>query len=99
MPRTHAMDPEVAARSHDWAKRVIQMEMTRHSIAYPELLRRLADAGLEENERNLRNKVSRGEFSASFMLLCLKVMGAKVLPVEEWCWGGDDLPLQGNNQN
>ena len=91
MPRTHAMDPEIAMRSHDWAKRVIQMEMTRHSMGFPELLKRLTEAGLQgENERNLRNKVSRGEFSASFMLLCLKVMGAKLIPVEEWCWGGDE---------
>lgn len=90
MPRIHAMEPEVAERTHEWAKRIMQMEMTRHSITYPELLKRLADAGLEENERNLRNKVSRGEFSAAFLLLCLKVMGAKNVPVEEWCWGGDE---------
>lgn len=90
MPRSHVMDPEVAERSHGWARRIIQMEMTRHSISYGELLNRLKKAGLEENERNLRNKVSRGEFSASFLLLCLKVMGAKVVPVEEWAWGGDE---------
>lgn len=90
MPRTHALDEAVAAQSHTWAKRVIQMEMTRHSMGFAELLARLTEAGLkDENERNLRNKVSRGEFSASFLLLCLKVMGAKVVPVEEWCWGGD----------
>jgi hypothetical protein len=32
------------------------------------------EVGLDENERNLRNKVGRGEFSASYMLVCMKVM-------------------------
>jgi hypothetical protein len=89
MPRTLAMAPEIAALSHEWARRIMQMEMKRHSMTYPELVKRLNEAGAEENERNLRNKVSRGEFSASFLLVCMKVMGAKVIPVEEWGWGGD----------
>jgi hypothetical protein len=63
--------------------------LKRHSLTYPELVQRLNDAGVEENERNLRNKVGRDEFSATFMLVCMKVMGAKVIPVEEWGWGGD----------
>jgi hypothetical protein len=92
MPLVHRMQPEIAERTHAWARRIIQMEMTRHSISYPELLKRLKEAGLEEKEPNLRNKVSRGEFSAAFLLLCLKVMGARNVPVEEWCWGGDSPP-------
>ncbi|HEX4078746.1 MAG TPA: DUF6471 domain-containing protein [Rhizomicrobium sp.] len=90
MPKTLGMSPELSARSHDWARRIMQMEMKRHSMTYPELVKRLNEVGVDENERNLRNKVGRGEFSAAFMLVCMKVMGAKAIPVEEWGWGGDE---------
>lgn len=32
-------------------------------------------SGLDEDERNLRNKVSRGKFTAGFLLQCLTALG------------------------
>ena len=31
--------------------------------------------GIDDNERNLRNKVSRGKFTAGFLLQCLTAIG------------------------
>jgi hypothetical protein len=37
---------------------------------------KLAALRIEENERNLTNKISRGGFTAAFMLQCLEAIGA-----------------------
>lgn len=39
----------------------------------------LESIGVTEDERNLRNKVSRGKVTAVFLLRCLKVLGT-----EDW---------------
>jgi hypothetical protein len=42
------------------AKGILRGEMARRSVTYAQLAEKLAQIGVEENERNLRNKVSRG---------------------------------------
>ena len=39
--------------------------------------------GIEDNERNLRNKVSRGKFTAGFLLQCLVALGCKSLQLSD----------------
>lgn len=63
----------------DWeekAKGLLRGEMARRGITYAQLAERLADIGIDDNERNLRNKVSRGKFTAGFLLQCLTAVGA-----------------------
>jgi Domain of unknown function (DUF6471) len=45
----------------------------------PQLAEKLAALGVTENERNLNNKISRGGFTAAFLLECLAAIGAKQL--------------------
>lgn len=59
----------------DRARGVIRAEMARQNVTYAQLVERLAAIGVNESERNLRNKVSRGKFTAAFMLDCLLAMG------------------------
>ena len=62
----------------DWeelAKGLLRGEMARRSVTYAQLAERLAAIGIDDNERNLRNKVSRGKFTAGFMLQCLTAIG------------------------
>jgi Domain of unknown function (DUF6471) len=64
----------------DWeqmAKGLLRGEMARRGVTYAQLAERLAEIGVEENERNLRNKVSRGKFTAGFLLQVLTALGAK----------------------
>jgi hypothetical protein len=56
--------------------------MVKRGISYADLVERLALLGVEENERNLRNKVVRGTFSAVFFAQCLTVIGARHLEVD-----------------
>ena len=46
-----------------------------------QLVEKLAAISVSEDERNLRNKVSRGKFTAAFMLQCLSALGARSLSV------------------
>ncbi|WP_244504678.1 DUF6471 domain-containing protein [Jannaschia faecimaris] len=42
----------------------------------------MADIGITEKEANVRNKLSRGKFSAAFMLQCLSSIGATDLRLD-----------------
>ncbi len=57
------------------AKNLIKAELKRHGMTYRDLAAKLAEAGIQESERNLANKISRGGFSAVFFLECLDAAG------------------------
>jgi hypothetical protein len=61
------------------AKRMLRVEMTRYGVTYDELAGRLNRIGVTETAANLRNKVSRGKFTAAFLLQCLEAMGCEQL--------------------
>ena len=66
----------------DWeekAKGLLRGEMARQGVTYAQLVTRLAEIGVDENERNLRNKVSRGKFTAGFLIQCLTALGCSAL--------------------
>ena len=44
---------------------------------------RLAAIGGDEKEANIRNKLSRGKFTAAFMLRCLQAIGCASLRLED----------------
>lgn len=70
----------------DWeekAKGLLRAEMARRGVTYAQLVEKLAAIGIEDNERNLRNKVSRGKFTAGFLLQCLTALGSHAVRLEE----------------
>lgn len=69
----------------DWstyAKGVLRAEMMRKAMSYIDLVDALAAVGVKETEANLRNKVSRGSFTAAFLFQCLSAMGVKTLHLD-----------------
>lgn len=69
----------------DWpayAKGSLRAEMTRRGVSYADLVKMLAEGGVKETEANLRNKVSRGSFTAAFLFECLNAMGVKTLHLD-----------------
>lgn len=61
----------------DWeskARGLIRGEMARQGVTYAQLVEKLEAIGVREDERNLRNKVSRGKFTAAFLLACLSAL-------------------------
>lgn len=61
------------------AKNILKSELKRKGVSYAQLTEKLATLGVHETERNLANKLSRGGFSAAFMLQCLTAIGASTL--------------------
>ena len=58
------------------AKNLLKAELKRRGVTYAQLAAKLAEIGVHETERNLNNKISRGGFSAAFLLQCLEAIGA-----------------------
>ncbi|MEC5290690.1 DUF6471 domain-containing protein [Aurantimonas sp. C2-6-R+9] len=68
-----------ASDQDEWtikAKNLLKGELKRKGVTYAQLAEKLAAMDIHENERNLNNKISRGGFSAAFLLQCLTVVGA-----------------------
>ncbi|MBB4642879.1 DUF6471 domain-containing protein [Rhizorhapis suberifaciens] len=61
------------------AKNLLKGELKRRGVTYAQLAEKLAEIGVTENERNLNNKISRGGFTAAFLLQCLSAIGATSL--------------------
>ncbi|MCH9051754.1 MAG: hypothetical protein IIA72_11825 [Proteobacteria bacterium] len=70
----------------DWeakARGLLRAEMVKQGLTYNQLIERLKAVGVTEDERNLRNKVSRGKFTAAFLLQCLTAIGCHTLHLED----------------
>ena len=70
----------------DWnqeAKGILKAEMARRHMTYKDLVEKLDAIGTKETEANLRNKVSRGGFTAGFLIQCLVAMGAHSIRIHE----------------
>lgn len=62
----------------EWEEKVANLpkaEIKRRGIADAQVVEKLAEVGVSQEERNLRNKLWRGKFTAAFMLQCLVAIG------------------------
>lgn len=75
---------EAEAHARNLANTIIKVEMTKRKMTYRDLVAALAEYGVTEEERNLRNKISRGTFSAAFFFTCLGAMKVKNLDLTHW---------------
>jgi Domain of unknown function (DUF6471) len=60
---------------------LLKGELKRRGITYAGLAEKLAAIGVVENERNLNNKISRGGFTAAFLLQCMTAIGSNEIRV------------------
>lgn len=61
------------------AKNLLKGELKRRGVSYAQLAEKLSGIGAQETERNLANKISRGGFTAAFLLQCLAAIGVSDL--------------------
>ena len=64
----------------DWelmAANLLKAELKRKGVTYAQLVEKLAGMGIDEKEVNVRNKLSRGKFTAAFLLQCLTAIGCE----------------------
>jgi len=67
----------------DQAKRFFKAELKRADVTYDDLAARLSKIGLSETKASVANKISRGTFSAAFLLASLKVIGCHQLRLDD----------------
>ena len=64
------------------AKWMLKGELKRRSVTYADLAGKLADIGAMDSEPNIRNKISRGKFTAVFFIQCLEAIGASTVRLD-----------------
>jgi hypothetical protein len=67
-------------KEKEWEDRVkglLKAELKRRNVTYSELVGKLADLGVHDSEPNIRNKISRGKFTAVFLMQCLDAIGVQ----------------------
>jgi len=72
----------MATKTPSWedrAKRLLKAELARADVGYRDLSELLKKHGLQETEASIANKISRGTFSATFLLASLIAIGAEAV--------------------
>lgn len=77
MPTRHPYFPQPFPdeEARKFVKHTLRSEMAKRGMTYRDLLEALAKMDLPDEEKNLRNKVARGTFTAAFFIQCLRAMG------------------------
>lgn len=73
-------------KEREWEDRVkgmLKAELKRRGVTYSDLVGKLADIGVMDSEPNIRNKISRGKFTAVFLIQCLQAVGASSLHLQD----------------
>jgi len=63
------------------AANLLKAELKRKGVTYAQLVEKLAGIGVVDAEVNIRNKLSRGKFTAAFLLQCLEAIGVSSVSV------------------
>lgn len=58
----------------DRVKGLLKAELKRRNVSYRGLAEKLAALGIQETETNIKNKISRGGFTAVFLIQCLQAI-------------------------
>jgi hypothetical protein len=67
----------------DRVKGILKAELKRRNVTYKGLVEKLAAIGVHDTEANIKNKISRGGFTAVFFLQCLEAIGVKTLQLDQ----------------
>ena len=59
------------------ARRLLKTELKRREVGYHQLVEKLAALGVNETYASIANKLSRGAFTAAFLLQCMEAIGVE----------------------
>lgn len=62
-------------------KGILKAEIARARISHQELANRLVEMGVKTTKASIDNQLSRGTFSAVFLVQCLRAIGRETLRV------------------
>lgn len=66
-----------------YAINLLKAELARAGIGYEELIKRLAEIGVQEGYKGLAAKINRGTFSLVFFAQCMKALGVKTVRLSD----------------
>ena len=69
-------------RWNEKVKGLLKAELKKRDIGYKELSEKLKELGINEKEDNIKNKLSRGSFSAIFLIQCLTAIECNILRLD-----------------
>lgn len=75
MPVNSFKNSPLNLKFEEKAKNLLKGELKRKGVTYAQLAEKLGAMGIQETERNLNNKISRGGFTGAFLLQCLEAIG------------------------
>ena len=64
-------------------KGLLKAELKRRNVSYAQLAEKLSAIGVVDSEPNIRNKLSRGKFTAVYLIQCLEAVGASSLRLQD----------------
>ena len=68
----------------DKAKRLLISELIERGATKADLVTLLNEIGIEETKASVDSKISRGSFSATFLLQSLSAIGCRKLEIEDY---------------
>ncbi len=74
------------AADKEWADKVkglLKSELKKRNVSYKQLADKLGEMGITDTEANIKNKISRGGFTAVFLVQCLHAIGCHVLRLHD----------------
>ncbi len=77
MPVNSFKNSPLNVQFEEKAKNLLKSELKRKGVTYAQLAEKLGAMGIPETERNLNNKISRGGFTAAFLIQCLTAIGTQ----------------------
>ena len=64
------------------AKGLLKAEIKKRNLSYKQVCDLMSEMGVNESERNFRNKIGRGKFTAVFMLQVMEAIGSQNLALQ-----------------
>lgn len=65
------------------ARGTLKAELKRRDVSYAQLVDMLASLGITETQASIANKLSRGAFSAAFLLQCMEAIGCETIRLKD----------------
>jgi hypothetical protein len=72
-------------KSTDWqaqVKGLLKSELKRRNVSYADLAAKLGEIGIRESAENIANKISRGAFTAIFLVQCMEAIGCQTIHLD-----------------
>jgi hypothetical protein len=91
MPKVVDADADVVRKLKSWIHAIIRMRMAMEDLTYADVAERLGKMGINEDAKNLANKVGRGELPTWLFVSVMRAIGVGRVPLGVMLEGAPDI--------